>query len=118
MRSELGSYAIAFLLTLVTEVAVALALGYRKRREIASVVWVNVFSHPLLIYLIWILDWLRSAPVNFSETLLLEAAVVVVEWKLLYYALVKQGKARLFLLSLTMNSVSFVAGLLFPVWMP
>jgi hypothetical protein len=111
MATDLRNYAVAFLLTIVLEVAVALLLGYRKRREIACVVLVNVFSHPLLCYLIWIADALRTAPVRPLEILLLEVGVVIVEWLLLCYALPRRGRSGLFLLSLAMNSVSYLTGL-------
>ena len=62
MATDLRNYAIAFLLTIVLEVAVALLLGYRRRQEIASVILVNVFSHPLVNYLIWVADTLRTVP--------------------------------------------------------
>jgi hypothetical protein len=113
MATDLRNYAIAFLLTIVLEVAVALLLGYCKRREIACVILVNVFSHPLLCYLIWIADALRSVPVRPVEILLMEGSVVIVEWLLLCYALPQRRKAGLFALSLAMNTASYVAGL---VW--
>jgi hypothetical protein len=116
MSNDLNNYAIAFLLTIILEVAVALLFGYRKRLEIACVFWVNVFSHPLLNYLIWIIGDLRSEPLGLLGILLLEAAVVLLEWQLLCFALNQHQKSRLFILSLAMNGVSYVAGLLLPVW--
>jgi hypothetical protein len=114
MTSNLRDYAIAFLLTLVLEVVVALLLGYRKRVEIACVVLVNVFSWPLLNYLIWVVGSLRSDPVSTPEILLFEAGVVVVEWGLLCYALPRHSKRRLLLLSLAMNGASYAAGFFIP----
>jgi hypothetical protein len=114
MTSSLRDYAIAFLLTLVLEVAVALLLGYRKRIEIACVVLVNAFSWPLLNYLVWLVDLLQSSPVNTPEILLFETSVVVVEWALLCYALPRHPRCRLFLLSLTMNAVSYFVGWFVP----
>ena len=53
-------------------------------------------------------------PVNTPEILLFEAGVVVVEWRLLNYALPRHSKIRLLLLSLAMNGVSYLAGWLMP----
>jgi hypothetical protein len=114
MASNLANYAIAFTLTLALEVIVALLLGYRRRVEIACVVWVNVFSWPLANYLIWLISSLRSEPVSTSEILLFEVGIVGVEWLLLCYALPRRPRLRLFLLSLAMNSASYVAGWLVP----
>ena len=101
------NYSIAFLLTIGLETTVAWLLGYRKRAEIAAVFWVNVFSHPLLHLVIGIVGLVRAASVSSGEILFLEVCVVLVEWQLLCYALPRQSKMRLLLLSLAMNCVSY-----------
>jgi hypothetical protein len=105
--TQIRDYAIAFLLTVVLEVGVALLLGYRKRAEIAAVFWVNVFSHPLVNFLVAIVGTFRSAAVTPHEILLFEAGVVIVEWQLLCFALPQRSRMRLLILSLAMNSVSY-----------
>ena len=114
MASSLINYAIGFLLAIALETAVAAALGYRKRIEIAAVVCVNVFSYPLVNYLVWLVGSLQSAPVETPGILLFEAGVVIVEWLLLCYALPRRPRLCLFLLSVAMNSSSFVAGCFVP----
>jgi hypothetical protein len=116
MTTRLSNYAIAFLLTISVEVAVALILGYRKRREIACIVWVNVFSHPLLNLIVWILRASRPVPARDPVILLLEAGVVVLEWLLLCYALPRNPKGSLLVLSAAMNIASYGAGLVLPIW--
>jgi hypothetical protein len=117
MAAELRNGAIAFFLTIVVEMAVALLLGYRRRVEIACVFWVNVFSWPLLNYLLWTLASLRSAPFSTPIILLFETGVVLVEWQLLCFALPRHSRFQLFVLSLTMNSASYLAGCCRPTWM-
>jgi hypothetical protein len=112
MTTYLRDCLIAFALTLVIEVTVALLLGYRRRLEIAAVVCVNLFTHPLLCYLVWLIIAWQSAPLGVVEIAILEAGVVLVEWQLLCYALRQHPKSRLFALSLAMNAASYVAGLL------
>ena len=116
MASYLTNYTIAFLMTIGLEVVVALVLGYRKQVEIACVIWVNVFTHPLMNLLILILGSLQSSPANTFEILIFEIGVVLVEWGLLSYALSRRSKSHLLLLSLIMNVVSYAAGCFFP-WM-
>jgi hypothetical protein len=116
MAIKLSNYAIAFLLTIVVEGAVALILGYRKRHELACIVWVNVFSHPLLYYMVWIIRSFRSLPARDPIVVLFEAGVVLLEWQLLCYALPRYPKRRLLLLSTAMNVASYVAGLVLPIW--
>ena len=110
MTIYLRDYLIAFLLTIVIEVAVAALLGYRRRLEIAAVVCVNVFSHPLLCFLLGLLASLQSAPVGQLEIVPFEAAVVLAEWQLLCYALRRRPKSQLLVLSLSMNCSSYMAG--------
>jgi hypothetical protein len=110
---NLRDYAIAFLATIVLEVAVAIVLGYRRRSELACVVWINIFSHPLLNYLVWTIYLVRSGPIGLAGMLFLECFVVIIEWQLLRYALPKRRIASLFVLSLIMNGVSYLGGILF-----
>ena len=112
MAGEIRSYATAFLLTIAAEVAVAVAMGYRKRAEIASVVWVNMFSHPLLVCFLWTIGSLRLSAVSLREVAWFETGVVFVEWGLLCYALPLRARSALFILSLAMNSVSYLAGVI------
>jgi hypothetical protein len=107
VETPLRNYAIAFLLTVVLEIGVAWLLGYRKRAEVAAVFWVNVFSHPLVNFLISLAGVLRSAAVTPQEILWFEAGVVIVEWRLLCYALPQHSKMRLLVLSLAINGVSY-----------
>lgn len=107
MTTQLADYSIALVLTIVLEVIVAMVLGYRKPAEVTAVFWVNVFSHPLVNFLIGILGAWREAPVSTNEILLFEAGVVLVEWQLLCYALPRRAKMGLLALSLAMNVVSY-----------
>ncbi len=113
MSPALYNYAIAFLLTIALETAVAWLLGYRRRLEIVCVVAVNVFSHPAANLLVWIAVE-QSRPFGFWEILLLEAVIVAVEWRLMCFALPRRSQTGLFFLSLAMNGVSYLAGF----WIP
>jgi hypothetical protein len=112
MGNLLYSYAIAFVATIVIEVAVAALLGYRRRTEIAAVICVNLFTHPLVNYLVWLIVALRSAPVGPRDIALFEISIVIIEWLLLCYAIPNGGRTRLFVLSLAINGASYLAGLL------
>lgn len=114
MSDDVCNYAVALLLTLAIETAVAWLLGYRRRLELACVAMVNVFSHPLLMFLLWILVQWRNRPVAIGWILLFEVAVVAVEWGLMCYALPDRSRRSLLGLSLTMNAASYLAGFLVP----
>ena len=60
-----------------------LALGFRKAREIAAVLLVNLVTHPLLHYYLLLRLHYKAAPVGMAVIFLLEAGVVFAEWGLL-----------------------------------
>jgi hypothetical protein len=108
------NYAIAFLLTVAIETAVAWLFGYRRWRELACVIAVNVFSHPAANFLVWTIVRWSEQPFGFGEILLLEIGVVLVEWRLMCYALPQRSRGALFWLSLAMNGASYAAGCCIP----
>jgi hypothetical protein len=99
----------AFLLTEAIEVSVALLLGYRRVREIAAVILVNLVTHPLLNYLLLLNDYFGFGSARFPIVLLLEIGVILAEWALLLFAL-RQKKLPLLGLSVTMNACSYLIG--------
>ena len=108
--ASLGRYLLALLLTIAVEAGVAWLLGLRTRRGMLAVVAINTLTHPLLNYAILVLGFLGS-DLTLRTILLLEALVVVVEWRLLAYAC-GLPNVRSFMLSLAMNAASFFAGVL------
>ena len=107
----LSDYVFALVATIVVEVSVGLILGYRRAREITAIALVNIVTNPSLDYLLVANeDW--HLFVRSTVTLLaLEAAVVLVEWGLLIFALPCRKRLGLFFLSLSMNACSCGAGI-------
>jgi hypothetical protein len=114
MPAYVCNYALAFLMAILIEPAIAWLSGYRRWRELACVVAVNVFSHPAANFLVATVVRWRDGPFSFGETLLLEAGVVLVEWRFMCYALPELSPKGLLCLSLVMNSVSCAAGFFIP----
>jgi hypothetical protein len=104
-------FVLALLLTEIVEVAVALFLGYRRPKEIIAVILVNVVTNPSLNYLLFLNDYYGFIRRGLVLILLLEAAVVLIEWALLVFAL-RRNKKGLLGLSFTMNTCSFLVGVL------
>jgi len=97
---------LALALTIAIEVPIAFALGYKR---LAAIVLINVITNPAI-------NWLYSLLSFFSlggilTLVILEVIVILAEWKLLEYALAKKGRSIL-LLSVVINTVSFVVGML------
>jgi len=106
-----GIYVFALLLTIAIEVVVALFFGYRKKSEIATVIFINLITNSLLNYLLFIDSYFGTVQISTIAILILEIIVVLVEWLLLVFTL-KQNQKKLFALSVVMNFCSYIAGVL------
>ena len=96
----------ACILTVVLETALFAVLGRRKRDELLIVVLSNIITNLSLNLFIFLV------PAAYSPLwiALLEALVVAVEY--LIYRMAFGGSAKLFLLTLGANALSFCTGLL------
>ena len=106
-----GSYLVALLLTIAIETVVATFFGYRKKLEIATIIFINLITNPLLNYLLLINGYFKIAQINTTAILFLEIVIVLVEWLLLRFTL-QQNSKKIFALSLVMNFCSYIAGVL------
>ena len=101
---------LALALTLAVELSVAVLFGLRSRPQILAVVYVNLLTNPalnLIIDAVWF-----AAPTAYVPTLVvLEAVVIVVEWRVLLWAIGGCSR-RLLPLAAAMNAASVAVGLL------
>lgn len=107
---SLGLYFLTFLLTLIIELGVAYVLGYRSKKKLRIFLFVNLITHPLLSYFLWINLNLLIIQVNYLSLIALEIVVVILESLLLRLGL-KDKYLNLLIASVCMNSVSFLFGL-------
>lgn len=105
-----GLFILALILTILIEVGIAWLFGLRKKKELITVVLINVITNPLLNYLILVNAYFHLIDQSQILLLILEGLVVLVEWRILVWAL-SQGVKKMFLLSLVMNASSFLGGL-------
>jgi hypothetical protein len=105
-----GRYLLALLLTLVIEAGVAWLLGFRTRRFQLALAVINCMTNPALNYLLLALAWC-GVQVSLSLVAILEIPVIGIEGLLLGYVF-GSPKGRFWILSLTANAVSFLAGVL------
>ena len=117
MSSLLYDFASALLLTIAIELAVVALLGGRTARELAAVALVNVITNPPLTLALMVLR-LFALPamsadaaqiVQFAFIALAELAIVIIEWRLLTWALRADSGTWLFR-SAVMNAASLVLG--------
>ena len=97
------------------EIAVAAAMGLRDRHSLVSVACASLITNPLLNWLGWVLatrwDWAAGAGSAAAFLVPAEVAVVIVEWRLLVWALGGNSR-RLLLVSAAMNAASALVGIL------
>jgi len=110
--SLISSYLLALFLTIIIELIVAFFFGFRKKIDIIAIIFINLLTNPILNYLLLVNDYFSFFKSSLLIILFLEAIVVLLEWKLLVFAL--QGKSKkLLALSLVMNFCSYIVGVLF-----
>ena len=101
-------------LTVFVEVPVAALLGLRTKLALAAVVAVSLVTNPLLNYagllLAQFVDWGQSTALAFVVVAVGEIVVVIVEWRLLVWALVG-SRRHLLMIAALMNAASACAGL-------
>ncbi|MBR2990387.1 MAG: hypothetical protein IKF51_02870 [Solobacterium sp.] len=99
------------ILTIVLECASAWLLGLRNRRDQFLIILVNALTNPLLVLFSMILMYnIGNTYGRVLTFAVLEPVVVYAEYRL-YRAYLSPGR-RVFLLSLTLNLISVLGGLL------
>lgn len=106
----ISDYLLALCLTIVVEGLVVGLYTHWKRAALQAVVFIDLITHPVLMYFVWLNAYLAVlAP--FSAALLLEMTVVLAEWRLLVYVFGKK-LGRPLMLSFIMNLASYTAGVI------
>jgi hypothetical protein len=113
----------ALVITIFLELIVAKIVGYRTKKELATVLLINLITNPVanLLFFIYISSFAYTQSLSVLKTfsspiayivviVMLEILVIISEWKLLTYALNIESKKAL-KLSLWTNLVSIVIGL-------
>ncbi len=109
--SILIPFLVAFVITCISELFICFLAGYREKKELISVILINLISNPLINYVIILL----STQYFFRKYMLLiilslEIIVVLLEWSLLVYSFKPEKIREMFFLSFGMNLLSFLIG--------
>ncbi len=101
----------AALLTIALEVAVAVLLGFKSKKTILAVIFLNLLSGPLLNFLFALSDLAAFIAENPVLKIALLLLIIVAEWLLLVFIL-RDSRKKLLRLSVLMNLCSFAAVML------
>ncbi len=107
---KIGHYFLALALTLLIELFIVYILGFRTKKEIITVIFINLITHPLLCYFLWINSFIFIIHIDYFSIIVLEIFVALIESILLFFAL-KQKYFNMLKLSFFINTVSFLIGL-------
>lgn len=104
-------YFAALFLTLVIEISIAYILGFRHKTTLIAIICMNLITHPLLCYFLWINSNISIIPINYISIIILEIFVAIIESILLYFT-IRQKYLDMLKLSLSINAASFIIGLI------
>jgi hypothetical protein len=107
----LSNFLFVLCITIIVELVIVYLFGYRKKQEIIVIICINLITNPLLNYLLLLNHYFAFIKTNLTVIVFLELLVVLVEWRLLVYAIIGKSK-KLFILSLLMNFCSYISGVL------
>lgn len=105
------SYLIALFFTLAIEVLVAYLLGNKNLHQAIIIILINLITHPLVCYLIWINSIIRIVPFNYFSIAIAELLIVLVE-SLLLNKSIQPKYSQALKLSLCANTASFLLGII------
>lgn len=109
LKEILLSMLLSFALTLLFELGLALLVGLRKPKDLLLAFLVNAATNPPLVLFLNLFSTYMSPP--WYLILSLEGCVVIAEW-FLYRKRLEYVRIHPLLLSLLLNTVSYVGGLI------
>jgi hypothetical protein len=98
-------------LAILVEWLVLYFFGFRGKNYFFIIVAINLVTNPLMNFFILMVQSLNLFAFNVFSLLLLELAVVAVEWRMLIYLALGDAK-KMLAVSLVMNLCSFASGLI------
>lgn len=110
----IGRFAVAFLLTDLVESIAAYVIGYKGKLFYGVLFLTNLISNPALNYILGIIHIFKLYNLYHAAGIVLEFAVVIFEWRVLY-SVFKTDSKRFLLLSTVMNCASYGAGMLLDI---
>ena len=97
------------LLTIIIELIIALILGIRDKKDIINIILVNVITNPIVVMSQTLLYIKFGYNIEMIGIAILEVLVVLVEG-LIYKKVLNYKKINPILLSLILNTLSFLIG--------
>ena len=97
---------LVFILTVIVEVIIGLFFGFRRLREIAAIILVNLITNPALNYILSMFKLSIFTSQGIFTIIILEALVIIAEYLLLRYTFPYKETRKLLTMVITMNVIT------------
>lgn len=104
-------YLLSLILTLGIELFIAFILNIRDKKNLSIIIAINIITHPLLGLFVRLNHTFKFINFNLINIILIELLIILIEFLLLKIYLQKNFKESI-ILSISINAVSFLSGLL------
>lgn len=105
------SLIISLCLTIIIELTISFIIGIRNKEDIKVIVWTNILTNPVVVYLANCLKLLNNNLIYNSLVIIMEIIVVIVEFIIYKKYLVFKDKTPMFISSIN-NIISFSLGII------
>lgn len=105
------SLIVSLCLTIIIELAISFELGIKNKEDLKVVLWVNIFTNPIVVYIANCIKLLNNDLIYNIIVIIMEVIVVIVEYGLYKKYLEYKGKPPL-LISSVNNIISFSLGII------
>ena len=105
------SLIISLCLTIIIEIITSYIMGIRNKEDINVVIWTNIFTNPVVLYLVNCVKLLNNNLIYNIIVTIMEVIVVIVEFIIYKKYLNFKEKSPVFI-SIINNIISFSAGII------
>ena len=105
------SLIISLCLTIIIELTISLIIGIRNKEDIEVIVWANILTNPIVVYLANCLKLLNNNLIYNILIIIMEIVVIIVEFIIYKRYLVFKEKTPIFISSIN-NIISYSLGII------
>lgn len=104
------SLIVSLCLTLIIELTLSFLLGIKNKEDIKVVIWANIFTNPMIVYLANCIKLLNNDLIYNILVLVMKIIVVIAEF-IIYKKYLDYKEKSPLLISIINNTISFLLGI-------
>ncbi len=105
------SLIISLFLTIIIELTISFIIGIRNKEDIEVIVWANILTNPIVVYLANCLKLLNNNLIYNILIIIMEIVVIIVEFIIYKKYLIFKEKTPIFISSIN-NIISYSLGII------